>query len=32
MKDVNHLRDPFWTMEKALEAPFFTPDDEPFEL
>ena len=31
-KDANRLRDPFWTMEKALEAPFFTDDDEPFEL
>lgn len=31
-KDANRLRDPFWTMEKALEAPFFTDADEPFEL
>jgi hypothetical protein len=31
-EDANRLRDPFWTMEKALEAPFFCDDDEPFEL
>ena len=31
-KDANRLRDPFWTMEKAMEAPLFTDDDEPFEL
>lgn len=32
MKDVNRLVDPYWTMEKAMEAPLFTDDDEPFEL
>lgn len=30
--DVNRLLAPCWTLEKALEAPFFTNDDEPFEL
>ena len=30
--DVNRLLAPCWTLEKALEAPFFTDDDEPFEL
>lgn len=32
LANANRLRDPFWTMEKALEAPFFTDEDEPFEL
>jgi hypothetical protein len=31
-KDANRLRDPYWTMEKAMAAPLFTDDDEPFEL
>ena len=30
--DVNRLLAPCWTLEKALEAPFFTDEDEPFEL
>lgn len=30
--DANRLRDPFWTMEKAMSAPLFCDDDEPFEL
>ena len=30
--DVNRLLAPCWTLEKALEAPFFTNEDEPFEL
>lgn len=32
LANVNRLRAPCWTMEKALEAPFFTDDFEPFEL
>lgn len=30
--DANRLRDPFWSLERALEARFFSVDDEPFEL
>lgn len=30
--DVNRLLAPCWTLEKALAAPFFTDEDEPFEL
>jgi hypothetical protein len=30
--DANRLRDPFWTLDKALAAPFFSSSDEPFEL
>lgn len=30
--DANRLLDPFWTLEKALSAPFFSDSDEPFEL
>jgi len=30
--DANRLRDPYWTLEKALAAPLFSDDDEPFEL
>jgi hypothetical protein len=30
--DVNHLLAPCWTLEKALAAPLFCDDDEPFEL
>lgn len=30
--DANILRDPFWTMEKALAARFFRDADEPFVL
>jgi hypothetical protein len=30
--DVNRLLAPCWTLEKALAAPLFTDDDEPFEL
>ena len=30
--DVNRLLAPCWTLAKALEAPLFTDEDEPFEL
>ena len=30
--DVNRLVAPGWTMEKAMAAPLFSDDDEPFEL
>lgn len=30
--DVNRLLAPCWTLEKALDAPLFTDQDEPFEL
>jgi len=30
--DVNRLLAPCWTMEKAMSAPLFSRDDEPFEL
>jgi len=30
--DVNRLLAPCWTLEKALAAPLFTDQDEPFEL
>ena len=30
--DANRLRDPQWSLEKALSAPFFSDDDAPFEL
>lgn len=30
--DANRLRDPFWSIEKALAAPFFSDSDEPFFL
>lgn len=30
--DANRLRDPFWSLEKALAARFFRDTDEPFEL
>jgi hypothetical protein len=29
---ANDLRDPFWTLERALAAPFFSDADESFEL
>lgn len=32
LADVNSLLDPFWTLEKARSMPFFSDDDEPFEL
>ena len=32
MTDVNRLVDPRWTLERALQAPFFSDRDEPFEL
>ncbi len=32
MKDVNRLLAPGWTLEKAMRAPLFSDDDEPFEL
>lgn len=31
-EDANRLRDPYWTLEKALAAPLFSDSDEPFEL
>jgi hypothetical protein len=30
--EANALRDPFWTLDRALAAPFFNHSDEPFEL
>ena len=30
--DMDHLLDPFWTLEKAAAKPLFSDDDEPFEL
>lgn len=30
--DMDRLLDPFWTLEKAAAIPFFSDDDEPFEL
>ena len=30
--DMDRLLDPFWTLEKATAKPFFTDEDEPFEL
>jgi hypothetical protein len=32
MKDLNRLLAPCWTMEKAMSAPLFSDDDEPFAL
>lgn len=32
MKDVNRLLAPGWTLEKAMSAPLFRDEDEPFEL
>lgn len=32
LADVNSLLDPFWTLEKAISKPFFSDEDEPFEL
>jgi len=30
--DVNRLLAPGWTLEKALAEPYFSDEDEPFEL
>ncbi|HSN55738.1 MAG TPA: hypothetical protein VLT32_13750 [Candidatus Sulfomarinibacteraceae bacterium] len=30
--DANRLRDPFWTLERALVSRFFRDTDQPFEL
>jgi hypothetical protein len=30
--DANRLRDPYWTLEKALAAPLFSDSEAPFEL